>query len=471
MQAASSTIDAHDASDLSSGIHAYQRLQATFETGKTRSLDWRLRQLDALRRLLNEQADTLQAALYEDLGKCKTESWLAEIGFLLSDIKHTKAHLKRWMKPRKVSTPLLAQPGKSYQIAEPLGCILVIGAWNYPLQLTLAPCIAALAAGNCVLLKPSELAPATSALIKKLIPNYLDNSAIAVIEGGKDETTDLLTLRWDHIFYTGGEQVGRIVMRAASDHLTPVTLELGGKSPCLVDRSADIDVTARRIVWGKWMNAGQTCIAPDYVIVEESVKDALLKALKRELKAQYGKQPLRNNDYGKIINQRHLQRLQGYLADQTLFRGGQVDEEQCKMAPTIVLDPDPDSPLMREEIFGPILPILTTCQLSDRLPFITSRPKPLALYLFTNDNRVEHKIINTVSAGSVCINDIMMFMTNPELPFGGVGQSGMGSYHGKAGFDRLSHIKSVMVKKFWLDVKARYAPFASWKLSLLKRFL
>ncbi|WP_137168229.1 aldehyde dehydrogenase family protein [Salinimonas lutimaris] len=471
MQAASSSIDAHDASDFLSGHQAHQHLQTTFATGKTRSAAWRLSQLDALSRLLNEQSDALQAALYEDLGKCKTEAWLAEIGFLLSDIKHTRAHLKRWMKPRKVSTPLLAQPGKSYQIAEPLGCILVIGAWNYPLQLTLAPCIAALAAGNCVLLKPSELAPATSALIKKLIPNYLDNSAITVIEGGKEATSDLLTQPWDHIFYTGGEQVGRIVMRAASDHLTPVTLELGGKSPCLVDRSADIDVTARRIVWGKWMNAGQTCIAPDYVIVEESVKEALLKALKRELKAQYGKQPLQNSDYGKIINARHLQRLQGYLAGHTLFRGGQVDEQQCKMAPTIVLDPDPDSPLMREEIFGPILPVLTTCQLSDRLPFITSRPKPLALYLFTNDTRVEQKIIHAISAGSVCINDIMMFMTNPELPFGGVGHSGMGSYHGKAGFDRLSHVKSVMVKKFWLDVKARYGPFSGWKLSLLKRFL
>lgn len=461
----------HLEENAAQSVAVYQQLKTSFGTGKTFDLSWRKSQLDALKRLLKNESDALQDALYKDLGKCKTESWVSEIGFLLNDIEHTVKHLKRWAKPRKVSTSLAAQPGKSYIIAEPLGAVLVIGAWNYPLQLVLAPCIAAIAAGNCVLLKPSELAPATSALIQKLIPRYLDNSAIAVIEGGKAITTDLLALPWDHIFYTGGETVGKIVMQAASQHLSSVTLELGGKSPCLVERSADISVTARRIVWGKWMNCGQTCVAPDYVVVEACVKDALIKAIKAEIREQYGKSPASSEDYGKIINARHLQRLESYLEGMNVISGGQVDHENCTMAPTLIENPPIDALVMREEIFGPILPIITTTQLSDMLPVIKAQPKPLALYLFTSSKTVEQRIVRQVSAGSVCVNDTMMFMTNPELPFGGVGTSGMGRYHGKAGFDELSHLKAVMSRKFWMDVKVRYAPFSSLKLAALKKLL
>lgn len=446
-------------------------LTTSFASGKTRDIEWRKGQLKALKTLLQQEEETLQAALQADLGKSAVESWATEIGFMLGDIKHTVKHLKRWAKLRKVATPLVAQPAQSYVLPEPLGCVLVLGAWNYPLQLSLAPCIAALAAGNCVVLKPSELAPATSAALKKLIPRYLDNGAIAVIEGGKAISSDLLARRWDHIFYTGGEAVGKIVMRAAAQHLTPVTLELGGKSPCLVDRSADIAITARRIVWGKWLNCGQTCVAPDYVIVEECVKDALLKAIKAEIRAQYGKQPLHSADYGNIVNARHLARLQGYLADQNVWLGGEVDETRPAMAPTVVLDPSLDAPLMQEEIFGPILPIIGTCRISDSLALINARPKPLALYLFCADSKVQQQVLNQTSAGSVCVNDTMLFMTNPDLPFGGVGNSGMGRYHGQAGFDNLSHLKAVMHRRFWPDIKLRYAPFSQLKQALLRKIL
>ncbi len=446
-------------------------LSAVFATGKTRSLDWRRQQLTALETLINENDAELKEALASDLGKCDMEAWASEIGFLLSDIKHTRKNLGKWSSPRKVSTPLVAWPGKSFQLPEPLGLVLIIGAWNYPLQLTLAPYIAALAAGNCAVLKPSELAPATSAVIARLIPKYLDSATVAVVEGGKDESSALLACKWDHIFYTGGEHVGRIVMRAAAEHLTPVTLELGGKSPCLVDKRADLKVTARRIVWGKWMNAGQTCVAPDYVLVEKEHADDLLAALKRELTAQYGDNPLASDDYGNIINARHLHRLQGYLEGLDVYHGGEMDEMALCMAPTLVVDPPPDSALMREEIFGPILPVITVPSMDDAIEQVRARPKPLALYVFSSDSELQQRVLSQCSAGNVCINDTMLFMTNPELPFGGVGNSGMGHYHGQAGFDTFSHIKSVMRRGFSLDVAFRYPPYTALKRSILKKLL
>nr|WP_229805033.1 aldehyde dehydrogenase family protein [Alteromonas halophila] len=446
-------------------------LNAVFATGKTRSLDWRRQQLNALESLVSDNDVAIQRALKSDLGKCEMEAWASEIGFLLSDIAHTRKHLGKWSSPRKVGTPLVAWPGKSYQLPEPLGTVLIIGAWNYPLQLTLAPFVAAIAAGNCAVLKPSELAPATSAVIAELIPKYLDSSAVAVVEGGKDESTALLACRWDHIFYTGGEAVGKIVMRAASAHLTPVTLELGGKSPCLVDKRADLKVTARRIVWGKWMNAGQTCIAPDYVLVEQEHVDAFVAAIKAELHAQYGENPLQSADYGKIINARHLRRLQSYVEEVSVHYGGEVDEMALRMAPTLVVDPDLQSDLMQEEIFGPVLPIIPLASLEDAIETVRARPKPLALYLFTSDDKLQQRVLSQCSAGSVCVNDTMLFMTNPELPFGGVGNSGMGSYHGRAGFDTFSHLKSVMRRGFSFDVAFRYPPYTSLKRSILKKLL
>ncbi|HAU26262.1 aldehyde dehydrogenase family protein [Alteromonas australica] len=448
-----------------------EKLKASFETGKTRAIEWRRNQLLALKRLLEENQHDLLAALKSDLGKCETEAVVSEQGFLLSDIDHTLKHLAKWMQVRKVSTPLVAWPGKSFQQPEPLGTVLIMGAWNYPLQLLLAPYVAALAAGNCAVLKPSELAEDTSALIARLIPQYMDTTCVEVVEGGKDESTALLACQWDHIFYTGGEAVGKIVMTAAARHLTPVTLELGGKSPCYVDKNTNLKTTARRLVWGKWMNAGQTCIAPDYVLVESGFEHKLIDAIKKELKSQYSKDPLNSRDYGNIINHRHFSRLQHYLEDVNVIYGGQVDPERPAMAPTLVLEPAENSALMSDEIFGPILPIITVASVDHAIRFINARPKPLALYAFSDDDNVLDHIIANTSSGSVCTNDTMLFMTNPELPFGGVGNSGMGQYHGQAGFDTFSHIKTVMKRGFALDVPFRYAPFSKLKLALLKRFL
>ncbi|MCW8108000.1 aldehyde dehydrogenase family protein [Alteromonas ponticola] len=463
------SVSSASSSACSNAEEVRRALNTCFHSGKTRALTWRKQQLEQLNKLLTENEQAIFDALKDDLGKSQTEAWLGEFGFLQSDIAHTLSNLEKWAAPRKVATPLVAQPGKSYLQAEPLGVVLIIGAWNYPLQLLLAPLVAALAAGNCVLLKPSELAAATSSLIAQLVPQYLDREAIQVIEGGKDETSDLLTQNWDHIFYTGGEQVGKIVMRAAAEHLTPVTLELGGKSPCVVDCKTDLSTTAKRIVWGKWMNAGQTCIAPDYILVEQSFKDELILALKKVLQQQYGDSPLTNDDYGKIINQRHFERLKNYLHKAHVIHGGNADAQKIKIEPTIVEVSDETHPLLQEEIFGPILPIIAVTDLNEAIEYINQRPKPLALYLFTQRKDFEQKILQQTSAGNVCINDTLMFMSNPDLPFGGVGSSGMGNYHGKAGFDTFSHLKSIMKRSFKFDVPVRYAPFKKWKLAILKK--
>ncbi len=452
-------------------VSVFERLQQSYVLGKTKTFAWRKAQLEALQRMLSENEAAFVEALNADLGKSEAEAFTTEIGFLLSDIQHTKKHLRQWMKARKVSTPLLAQPARSSLQPEPLGTVLIIGAWNYPVQLTLAPYVAALAAGNCALLKPSELAPASSALMASLIPRYLDGDAVAVVEGDKDVASELLSLPFDHIFYTGGEAVGKIVMAAAARNLTPVTLELGGKSPCVVDANTDITTTARRIVWGKWTNAGQTCIAPDYVLVERSCADALIDKLGKEIIRQFGNQPLQSKDYGRIVNERHLTRLKQYTEGHEIVIGGQLDEARRKLAPTVILNPDIDTPVMQEEIFGPVLPVIEVSSVSEAIDLIKRRQKPLAAYLFSESQSIQQQFVDEVSAGSVCINDTMMFMANPQLPFGGVGNSGMGRYHGKFGFDTFSHLKSVMQRSFWFDVAIRYAPSSARKRFLLKKLL
>ena len=452
-------------------VSVFERLQQSYLLGKTKTYAWRKAQLEALQRMLSENEAAFVEALNADLGKSEAEAFTTEIGFLLSDIQHTKKHLRQWMKARKVSTPLVAQPARSSLQPEPLGTVLIIGAWNYPVQLTLAPYVAALAAGNCALLKPSELAPASSALMASLIPKYLDGDAVAVVEGDKDVASELLSLPFDHIFYTGGEAVGKIVMTAAAQNLTPVTLELGGKSPCVVDANTDIATTARRIVWGKWTNAGQTCIAPDYVLVERSCADTLIDKLGKEITRQFGNQPLQSKDYGRIVNERHLARLKQYTEGHEIVIGGQLDEAQMKLAPTVILNPDIDTPVMQEEIFGPVLPVIEVSSVSEAIDFIKRRHKPLAAYLFSESQSIQQQFVDEVSAGSVCINDTMMFMANPQLPFGGVGNSGIGRYHGKFGFDTFSHLKSVMKRSFWFDVAIRYAPSSARKRFLLKKLL
>ena len=459
------------ASSVTEIAPAVQKLRGTFAQGHTKSYQWRVEQLQQIKKMTEEQQDKIATALMKDLNKGTVESWTSEIGFVIGDVDHTIKHLKKWMKPRKVSTPLAAQPGKSYRLPEPLGTVLIIGAWNYPFQLVIAPLIAAIAAGNCAVLKPSELSANTSNVLAELIPQYLDKDAFYVVEGAVDETTELLKQHFDHILYTGGEVVGKIVMRAAAEYLTPVTLELGGKSPCFVHPSADFDVTAARIVWSKWMNAGQTCVAPDYVLVEKQDKDKLLSALNKQLSKFYGDDASQSGDYGRIVNERHFARLVSYLNDQEVVIGGKHDQANKYIEPTVVINPALESPVMQEEIFGPILPIVTVDKIEQGINLVNRRAKPLALYVYTKDQNFEQKVLNETSAGNVCVNDGFMFMVNPDLPFGGVGNSGMGAYHGQSGFDTFSHLKTVMKRSFMFDLDLRYPPFTEGKFKLLKKLL
>lgn len=447
------------------------KLDDYFASGATQSLSWRKRQLSGFLQLLHTEEKTIAAALKQDLHKSPEEAFITETGYLIKDVKHLLKNVERWMKPKSVGTPMMAMPAKSIIQADALGTCLVIGAWNYPFQLSLSPVLAAISAGNCVVVKPSELAPATSNLIATLLPKYLDMNAIAVVEGGKEPTTELLSLPFDKIFYTGGEKVGKIVMQAAAKNLTPVTLELGGKSPCIIDKNIDLTTALNRVVWSKFMNAGQTCIAPDYLLVHHSNLDNVVNILKKVIVKQYKKDVIKNRFYGRIITQQHCERLLGYLEGQNVVFGGEHDISQKFIAPTIVLNPSPDSPLMQEEIFGPIIPIMSFSGRSDMLTFIKSRPKPLAAYLFTEDKEFEQRCIERINSGSMCINDGGLFYINPELPFGGVGTSGMGRYHGKFGFDSFSHQKSVLRRSFSFENSIKYMPFNGFKMWVIRQFL
>jgi len=445
-----------------------RKLRAGFDGGRTRPIAWRREQLAAVKELVAGNEKTWLEALREDLGKSTYEAFGAEIGYVAKEADFARRHLARWMRPRKVATPLIAQPGTSYIVPEPRGVVLIIGAWNYPLQLTMAPLIAAIAAGNAAIVKPSEVAAATSAQLAELLPEYLDAECFAVVEGGVPETSALLEQRFDHILYTGGERVARIVMSAAAKHLTPITLELGGKSPCYVDREVDLDVAASRIAWGKFMNAGQTCIAPDYVLVHRAVARELTQALGRRIREFYGDDPAASGDYPRIINERHFDRLTALLDGQSIVHGGRHDRTTRYVEPTLVREPDPQSPLMQEEIFGPILPIVTVDDAEAAIHFIRERPQPLALYAFASERDVQDRIVDRVSAGSVCVNDTMMFMAAPGLPFGGVGASGMGRYSGWFGFETMSHMKAVMRRGTRLDPDLRYPPYTERKLRVLR---
>lgn len=435
----------------------------------TQGIEWRESQLDALKRMLIEQEAEFLAALAADLHKPALEAWSGETGFVASEADYARKRVRRWMKERRVRTPMLGQPARSWLQPEPLGVVLIIGAWNYPLQVTLSPAVSAIAAGNTVLLKPSELAPATSATLAKFVPRYLDIRAIRVIEGGVPETTALLAERFDHIVYTGNGRVGRIVMQAAAQHLTPVTLELGGKSPCVVLPDADIDTTARRIAWGKFMNAGQICISPDYVLTDAATEPKLIDALRREVQKMFGADPKQSSDFARIVNSRHCERLTKLLSSGEAVIGGDADAAQRYIAPTVLRNVAPDSAIMQEEIFGPLLPIVRTESLEQSVAFIAARDKPLAAYLFSRDRAAEQRFLAAVSAGMVCINDVLMFTTVPELPHGGVGESGMGGFKGQAGFDRMSHLKVVMRRGLWPDPALRYAPYTPQKVAALRR--
>lgn len=447
----------------------FRKLSWSFDGGRTQSLAWRAAQLSALETMMGDCEREIVAALREDLGKPPQESWMTEIATVAAEAAYCRRRLRRWTRVRRVHTPMIAQPGRSWLHPEPLGVVLIIGAWNYPLQLTLSALAAAIAAGNCVVVKPSELAPGTSALIARRLPEFLDRDCFRVVEGGREETAALLELPFDHILYTGSARVGRLVMAAAAKHLTPVTLELGGKSPCVVLPDANLEVAARRIAWGKFTNAGQTCIAPDYILTDEATEAQLLPLLETAIRDMFGDDPSASTSYGRIVNAQHFERLTRLLGSGRLTLGGQHNAADRYLAPTVLTQVPADSPAMQEEIFGPVLPIVRMPNESDALEFIRGRDKPLAAYLFTNSHAAEQRFLESVSAGSVCINDTMMFMVAHDLPFGGVGASGMGAYSGEHGFRTFSHMKAVMKRAWWPDVALRYAPYTEKKWRLLRR--
>lgn len=453
-------------------LGAADRLREAFDRGETRPLEWRRNQLQQLKTMMSEQGDELVRALQADFGKPELEAWTSDIAIVSQECDHALKHLARWTRPEKVRTPLQQSPGRSRIVRDPLGVVLIISPWNYPVQLLLSPLVGAIAAGNCAVLKPSELTPHTSAVLAHWLPRTLDPRCFQTVEGGVAETTALLEQRFDHIFYTGNGNVGRVVMEAAAKHLTPVTLELGGKSPCIVDRSANLDVAARRIAWGKFLNAGQTCVAPDYILVHPDREEELIEKIGAAVNDFYGDDPKQSADYARIVNSRHHRRLAGLLKESgDIVFGGELDEETCYLAPTLVRNVQADSPLMGEEIFGPILPVLTSPSIEDSIAFVSQRAKPLALYVFTENADVEAKVIAETTSGGVCVNAILWHITSPNLPFGGVGPSGTGAYHGRASFETFSHRKSVMTKPTRFDLKLLYPPYSRLKTKLVRRML
>jgi aldehyde dehydrogenase (NAD+) len=435
-----------------------QGLRAAFDSGLTRPLDWRLAQLRALRTLLSERRTDLEKALAADLGKPPTESFVTEISFLTAEVDHTLRHLRGWLRPHRVPVPAVLLPASARTVLEPLGVALIIAPWNYPLMLSLSPLIGAIAAGDAVLLKPSEIAPATSAVLAQLLPQYLDSRAVAVIEGGVPETTAVLEQRFDTIFYTGNGRVGRIVLEAAAKHLTPVTLELGGKSPAYVDDTVDLRTTAQRLVWGKFINAGQTCVAPDYVLTTESVARRLVPLIADAVREQFGDDPASSHDYGRIVDERQFQRLLPLLASGRVAVGGTADSTRRYIAPTVLTDVSADSPVMSEEIFGPILPIVTVPDEAAAIASVAARDKPLTLYVFSNDRAARRRWLRGSSSGAVLFNAAVVHLSVPGLPFGGVGASGTGSYHGLRSVRAFSHEKAVLDKPQRPDTLALLRP-------------
>jgi aldehyde dehydrogenase (NAD+) len=441
-----------------------------FGSGNTRDLDFRLENLSRLKKAIIENEATISEALQKDLSKSAYESYLTEIGVALDEIRFVSRRLKSWARPQRVKTPFYLWPASSRIYSEPHGIALIISPWNYPFLLAISPLIGSIAAGNCNVLKPSEYAPRTAEIISEMIETHFDNQYLTVIEGDAQIGKELLDERFDYIFFTGSATVGKIAMSAAAKYLTPITLELGGKSPCIVDQDVNIDMAARRIVSGKFMNAGQTCIAPDYLLVHRSAKPELLDHIKKYLEKFYGQNPDKSRDYGRIINRQHFNRLAALLEEGHIIVGGQSDPVDLYIEPTLIENVSWDAPVMQDEIFGPILPVLEFEDLSEVISIINSRPKPLALYVFSSRPDRCRQVIDQVSFGAGCINDTIIHFANPNLPFGGVGNSGMGSYHGKAGFDTFSHKKSILKKSFSFDPPLRFPPYKN-KLSILKKIL
>jgi aldehyde dehydrogenase (NAD+) len=450
---------------VSQTVEVVRRLRATFDSGRTRPVEWRLQQLAALERMLAEREPEFAEALAQDLGRQRVDAWLADLAPVTAESAYARKHLRKWMRPRSVRLPLPILPGRGWYQYEPLGVSLIIGPWNYPVFLTLAPLVGALAAGNCAVLKPSEHTPATSQALARWIPEYLDSDAVAVVEGAAEATQELLDQGFDHAFFTGGPEIAKAVMAGAAKHLTPVTLELGGKSPVIVTSDSVVRVAARRIAWAKLLNSGQTCVAPDYVLVERSVRDQFVDELTAAIKSFSGDASL------PIVNSRHAGRVAGLLASSggSVVRGGDVDIEGHHAALNVVLDPARDSALMQEEIFGPVLPVLTVESLDEAIAHVRSGPKPLAVYLFSRSRSTRARVLAEISNGGTVVNHLMYQVLALTLPFGGVGNSGMGAYHGRWGFETFSHRKSVVVKPSRPDPSFLYPPYGPFKERVLRR--
>ena len=449
------------------------QLQDLVLSGKTRNEKWRRKQLHALSNLLENHQHEILNALKEDLGKPATEAFF-EIIAVKQELKVAQKNLSNWMKTRQINVPVSLKPAQALVQPDPLGCILIIGPWNYPFSLTLQPLVGALAAGNTAVLKPSEHAPNVSNLIKKLIEEYFPPEIVQVFEGDGNIAADLMTRQFDHVFFTGGENIGKKVMEAAAKNLTPVTLELGGKSPAVVIDGANLEVTAKRVIWGKSLNAGQTCIAPDHLLVEDKLFDSLISNLINSINDFYGNTPLDSKHLGSIINEKQFNRLNNLLTqakkNNQIIYGGDSNEKEKRISPTLIKIDNRNDPLMKEELFGPLLPILSIKNLDQAISDFKLLPKPLALYLFGGGEKEQGKVLSMTSSGGVCFNDVVLQAGIPELPFGGVGTSGMGKYHGKAGFDNFTHYKSVLKRPFWLDLNFRYPPY-KLDLSLLNKLI
>lgn len=452
-------------------IKIQERQLQFYLSGKTRLPEFRIAQLKKLKDAIREYELESIKALHTDLGKSDFEGFTAEVGFIYDELKCAIKNLRSWSKPRPVSTPILLQPAKSKIYPQPKGEVLIIGPWNYPFQLMLAPLIGSIAAGNVAILKPSEMAPATAAVVRKIIEKAFSPEFCAIIDGGAEVTTELLSKKWDHIFFTGSVPVGRIVMRAAAENLTPLTLELGGKCPCIVHEDADIDISAKRLVWGKFYNAGQTCVAPDYLMVHESIVKPLMERMKHYIKVFYGDDPKASPDYSRIVNHRHYDRLMKMVDQKNVYCGGTGDRASRYIAPTLVYPVQETDEVMSDELFGPLLPILTYKDLDAAFKVILTKPKPLAAYVFTESALVEERVIGEIAFGGGCVNNLLVHLCNPNLPFGGIGPSGMGAYHGEGSFNTFSHFKSVLKSGFKLDIPIRYPPYKVSRLNLVKRLM
>lgn len=445
--------------------------RAFFAAGHTRPISARLDALKKLRAAILEMEPEINAALKADLGKSGSEGYMCEVGMVLSELTHMLRHMRRYAKKRRAVTPLAQFAAVSYQLPCPYGVVLVMSPWNYPFMLALDPVIDAIAAGNTVVIKPSAYAPATSAVLDRLIAKALPEAWACVVTGGREENAFLLECEFDYIFFTGGVNVGRLVMEKAARHLTPVTLELGGKSPCIVDRTANIKLAARRIAFGKYLNCGQTCVAPDYVYCDASIREALVAAIREEIVRQYGAKPLENENYGKIINRKHFERILGLIDRTKVVHGGGFDERTLRIEPTVMDNATFADAVMGEEIFGPVLPVVTFENLDEALREIDTRPHPLALYFFSEDKAAQRRVMDSARFGGGCVNDTIIHLATSNMPFGGVGGSGMGGYHGRSGFDTFTHWKSIVDKKTWMDLPMRYQPYGKMKDGLIRAFL